>query len=1413
MSSAEQPPKKRKHYDAFSEPPNPPPNQSFASPPPPSPAPPPPVAPPPPPSQEEILRKRRNREEIRNLYECYRRITFCVAQKDPRLMPDLEQAYLSLITASRGCTSVQRIVAELIPRYASYCPTALEAAVKVSINMYNWSLAIIMRGEDVDGVAFQISKACIFGLVDICCTASYEAPTSSVIRGICNAVFLNVLSFFTSTFEGKDIYPIGSKEILKLQEPMEFFYELKQEQTDDKEPALHKLFELRALSLLCIFFSFPKNLLAACFELFVSGKTDVVIHQRGQYFLRQVTRHLNVGETNHDLEKTIDGTLLCADSAEPGTNFNAKPVANENTIPEKSLQQSNSSFMGMAINRDSSLRSWILLRYKKLSESLTQQAISEISFSLEKVLGSLSEQVREVDSEENDEDSFDPSKYINHPYLIHKIQHDNHVDVSKRGHSWRMHEASILDALPKNNDSAEKSAGQNAKPLHSVFPHEINIQSVGENSTNEGERVAPPSTLEMGSHEDICLEKISAPKESTTNQFLRSGIRKQLDLRNDDCREESHVGNQSLDIDLGMPASPGGEAGILPSPKQNLVVQNHVSNQYLLHYDGDPPALDVFSASKQLWLGSLGRDASETLVRLQFEDFGPLDNFSFLPGKDFALLEYRNILDAVKAREYMQGSSLWGGCLHIKFLDQGLGSRVVNGTAIGDSCHVYIGKVLTQWAKDEIMHQLMALGLRNLHVVADLASEHGLLLEFGTAEEAAHAIVHIRYQRRESGSHLYPNKGLTLNACTGDKFVSGSQLFVRQIDASVPDVELVNAFSRFGEVTGWHFDRPSGSCYIDFRSYEAADLAKSHLHGARFGPTAIHVEFRKDSFTDSNRIRISQLSSLFSSLCAKYKINQSTSFSDSHKLKKCYPSAMRDEKPTSTLWIGLPDITSPIFTDDDLMALCNVAVGNLGSVVGLARAGMQSSSWFVEFSSVDAAATALKNIRNCPGIFLQIEFRNSKAGFYHDERQPTPRKLNASGYFSSQGELCSAGLEGKSGNPCAGPFTIKPDSGIHELVSPRVNVEKLGTQVQSGQAFQSNWTVTGNADTLEVGSRKVDDFGSSVPMDLSFVGPSTSHAGEQIWQYKKQEIEPQILAQGSLPCPPMASHGVSIRPPPIQTTSFVRPFYHTPSNSWDNSGLNALNQISAGMMPNDNRHVNARPAVPFIPSSITPLSQLPGGPIQRFDQVVTVPGLPSVAPPPPPAPDVPPPLPSPPPLPLSQPPSIPPPPTSPPPHQLAAEFSKLQTGMPCLHHQWQGALSKSGVHYCMVYATREDSVACKYSNVLSEPADWPSRLDVTKRTDFRHVKTTFANTPPSKREVCRLLPSTSGDHKGFHDFISYLKQRECAGVIKIAAGNSMWARLLFILPYSVDTCSLLAITPHPSECLIALVLPKETTSE
>ncbi|KAG0463542.1 hypothetical protein HPP92_019611 [Vanilla planifolia] len=1146
-------------------------------------------------SQDEIARRRRNKGEIRSLYECYKRIKFCVSRNDPRLMSDFEQAYLSLITASRGCTSVQRIVAELIPRYAAFCPTALEAAVKVSVNMYNWSLAIIMRGEDLDNVAYQTAKACIFGLVDICCTASHEAPTSSVIQGICAAVFQNVLIFFTSSFEGKDIYCTSSKEILLLQEPIENFYVLKQEMEDFSESSLNKLFKYGALCLLRIFFSFPKNVLEACFEIIATIGTDVNKSQ-GQYFLNQLTTPVKVDMVSDLCNKKNDVASLSDDLNEICVEYeveNEAKCVSGGILEDSSSSLSSKCFLGMLIKGDPSLKGWIISRYRWFSKSLGSHDIDEMLPSLEKVFGRLQDLAKDTGREQSDEENFNLSSRA--------CPYDD--DLSRKDRASNLQDASFSDAAFVDS-LTPRSGGHRFKPHKHIQESSFDMQLGNQDVICEREQMVSSAELGTRNSEDSHLGKSYTPLDPFIPAISGSLTGIQTDASKGEALVIKVDSSHDSSDDHGFPASMSTSLvanTILPSPKLNSTKHHRTFNEIIWYTDGDPSAMDVFSASKQLFLGSLGPHASETLVRQQFENFGHLEQFLFIPSKDFALVCYRNLIDAVKARDQMQGSSQWGGFLKIRFIDIGFGSRGnVDGIAVGVSCHVYVGKVLTPWIKEELLHGLISNGVRNPLVVTDLTSEGAVLLEFGAAEEASAAMAHIRRQRQETKYLMSQNINLT-------------------------------------------------------RSVSSSDT-------------------------------------------------------------------LRDA--------------------------------------------------------------------------------------YYEQHQSIPRKSNISGYFSSNSDYKPSFGEGTARPLHASCLAYRPESIINEFVSPREKVDKMDTQVLRGCELQSTWSVKGMTDMMDGGSRRVDNQGSTSSLDRSFSEASTSssHTIEQVWPYKRQESGVLPLPHGIMQYNPISLHRGPVIPTPMHSSSFpaIRPFY-PPSHPWDHPSPNP-----SFMIPHDRVNPTCNTPLPFIPSSVTPLSQ-----IVTCPRVVNPSNFPNSMHPPPPPPDAQPPLPcSPPPLPPSQPPPIPPPPTSPPPmSQSILATTKSQYGKPFVQNQWQGTLSKSGVHYCTLYATREDSAACKYGNAAPEPTEWPARLDVTKRTDYQHVKSAFSSSPSHRREVCRLLPSTENDHKGFNDFISYLKQRECAGVIKIPAVKSIWARLLFILPHSLEMCSMLTIPPQPSECLLALVLPKETNSE
>ncbi|XP_076930099.1 uncharacterized protein LOC143594743 [Bidens hawaiensis] len=953
MASTEHPPKKRRRpYD-----PSQPQSESIST-----------IAPAPS-TTLTPEQKRRNQEDIKTCYDSYKQLKHCISHQ----MPQLEHPYLALITASKGCTSVQRLVAEFVPKYASYCPTALEAAAKVCINIHNGSIAVTETGDNADNFLFVTAKICLFGLANICQVASSESPASSVVQGICSGVFLNVLKFFVSSLEGQDIFKIVNKDVLKMYDCTKTVFELRRKFFDDDHVVNPvKLSEIHVICILWILFKCPRNTLAACFELCGSSSTDDGFNG-GRYFLDQLTVGFD----------TCNGLVLI----------------NNNLFDE----EAKSCLLGLILDKDPHMKQWIFLRVKSIIKSASPNVVSAITSTFERVFKSFTEQVNAQDK-----------------------QVDNNVDDLGPIAS----ETDIRETTSSNNSGGTKSMD--------LDPMDHKESSRASSST--------PTTVHASS--------------STPNT-------------------ENHASRHEND------APSGGQKSNFESPKQ------YFPSWY---GDGDRAAMDVYSASSHLWLGSVGPEASEPLIRYQFERFGPINKLLYVPFKGFAVIEYRNVMDAVKARELMRGRSIWGACLIIKFLDIGLGTRGdINGVAVGSCCYVYVGSIYSQSDKDEIMFELRKHVFNGPLGVTDLVNEGALLMEFGTPEEAATVMAVIRQYRKE----------------------------------------------------------------------------------------------KRDFYSSSGDMR-------------------------------------------------------------------NNINGN----------GVASSPHAVGFSS-----------------------------------HYGPHNTNTM-----------------------------------ELTSPRMNMANQG----AGYPFQPG-------------------------------------APEQNWTHNYAPSQPMPLS------------------------SYHRPVYYPPNSSWDAHGMIHHNNVAGP---------------PFIPASVTPLAQIQGNPLPHHDHMFYVPsGPPPMATIPTPQANMAPPIPphmNMPPLPPSLPPPLPP---CPPPFPEYQPPPPLPTESSVSGGNWQGTLSKSGVHYSAINAHRLHSDACNYGENFSEPAEWPIKLDITKRTDFKHVMSTFSSTPQHKREVCQLLPASAGDHKGFQDFISYLKQRECAGVIKIPATKTIWSRLLFILPHSQEMCSSLSVTPDTVDCLIALVLPKETSFE
>lgn len=229
-----------------------------------------------------------------------------------------------------GCASVQRLVAECIPRYASYCPAALEAAGKALLNMHNQCITAISGGEDIDCIAFETAKACILGLVDVCRAAASENPNSEINQGICSVVFHDAFTFFVSSFEGKSIFDIVDRSVLKIYDAAESLSDFKRKFLEEHNSILLKLSKLRGLCFLSILFGFPKYSLVALFELFESTGMGGI--QKGKYLLREFTTELDyVGAPHLDGdESSLHSSRMKCQEKDP---LNESPASKGNSLP------------------------------------------------------------------------------------------------------------------------------------------------------------------------------------------------------------------------------------------------------------------------------------------------------------------------------------------------------------------------------------------------------------------------------------------------------------------------------------------------------------------------------------------------------------------------------------------------------------------------------------------------------------------------------------------------------------------------------------------------------------------------------------------------------------------------------------------------------------------------------------------------------------------------------------------------------------------------------------------------------------------------------------------------------------------------------------------------------------------------
>ncbi|KAI5065280.1 hypothetical protein GOP47_0019975 [Adiantum capillus-veneris] len=1410
-------------------------------------------------SEEHKLRKKVNRDEIGAFYKIYRRLKFCLDCKrttGSNSASDLDEAYCSILNLSTGCSSVQCIAAELIPRYAVYCPSSIDLASNVMIQILEWSEDIVFQEEDFDGVAFRTAKACLSGMIELSAAAVTAAVEVPEISDMSMAVCQNIAFYMLCRLEGRD--------------PPRFFLK----DYEDKIAAClesgatvqEKLLDLVSINLVRLFHTHPKSIFAACFDLL--GANNESQRKKGQQFLAQVmNKEQNQGEVEARAARNLDSKEdIMKDGDSP------PPMS-----PTEKARSEESLLMQIIFGKPD-LERWLVTAFRKFCNSTGAEIVAESCPLLTLLLQSMST-FKESDLDPSYVEEPEPPEVesmVEEPDTLvveAEIDRDSPKGGSVSGRASAPDDApspsrgkedtgaahgesqKIVDfddsdkTWDANDEKArqEMSSDMGGTIVHGPGPDvEIGSTKSARHILDTDRRVQDvehglPGSLTSLSKSRFLPGSYTAPS-STCRTVDPENYRQILNYEDDVKTEARFLSSADFHGEFsssgtGYFLSPKGYGS--SRPQDPSITQR----QAAWYSDGDPAALEVFAASKQLWVGSLGHGVSESLLRYEFEKFGPLSSLSLFPGQDFGLVEYKSLNDAVRAREVLQGATPWSTPLKIKFLDVGLGSRgTIGGVAVGGSCHVYIGGVNSLGVKEEILREIAHACSKVPRSVSVLPVAGALLLEFDAPEEAAAVMLHIRQRRRESGflstQLRYPER--TSSTPLSEGYNSSRHLWVGHVDPLVFDQELISAFLEYGDLTGWKFFRQSACCILEFRSPEAAACAKAKLHGARFGNQYIQVEHRNNqkggilasASGSANFYSSSSLGSLRSqatipggSSVGRNVQSPRASSQLSFRTRGALPRGGRESErlPTNTLWVGFPDRSvQTLPTDTELKTIFNLACKGYGVVTKMSSVrSSRGSCRFVEFDSIEAAATALQNCAGYLDPGTQIEFSNPSHSLQHSDYPHTVvTPLN-----EDLRTLWEKDHDWDRGLRTASSLVDHDDSKLSILHGKPSLQSGWGQTHYGGISDQSKFrfdrTGSGHYDSsMEVkdealkvdsilgkymssgGFRVTSGFAGTSSVDSQGVPHGSSHSWIGSLRAPDRHLSVGGTLDDSVPQHPILTPMPSLKNPPrIHLDRIPSTGSWSAQNLISSSSIDSVGNIAAN-------------TAPILQSPVAPLlSRFSGSVTHSFEQGnPPYPPLPPVSPPPPPLPletPPPPPLSPPPPAPYHLPPAPPLPPSPPPP--LPSELVKTDALSNSKQQCWRGSLCKSGYQYCEVLAYYQKSAMCQY-DAFFEPAEWPNKLDVTKRADFRSVKYSFQNTSRDQRQVCRLFVCQGTNNlQGFRQFESYLRQRDRAGVVMIPETGKIWARILFILPWSREICDLLAISHQPNEGLIGLLLPMDTS--